>query len=99
MNVRRTDCWLAFHSSILRGGRRYFGFRQLRVVTSRKIEKPNVNPFPLPGIPHGAPLGRRTRPEAAHAAPEVLWYVVAPHGSLALSKFEEKKGRHISDSV
>ena len=29
------------------------------------------NPFPLPGIPHGAPLGRRTRPEASHAAPEV----------------------------
>ena len=45
-----------------------------------------LNPFPyLPycvqlsvaryvaGIPHGAPLGRRTRPEAAHAAPEVPW--------------------------
>ena len=23
---------------------------------------------------HGAPLGRRTRPEAAHAAPEIPWY-------------------------
>ena len=32
-----------------------------------------VNPFPYPGIPHGGPLGRRTRPEAAHAAPEVPW--------------------------
>ena len=32
-----------------------------------------INPFPTPGIPHGGPLGRRTRPEAAHAAPEVRW--------------------------
>ena len=26
-------------------------------------------PLPTPGIPHGGPLGRRTRPEAAHAPP------------------------------
>ena len=32
-----------------------------------------LNPFPDPGIPHGGPLGRRTRPAAAHAAPEVPW--------------------------
>ena len=32
-----------------------------------------LNPLPTPGIPHGAPLGRRTRPAAAHAAPEVPW--------------------------
>ena len=32
-----------------------------------------INPFPPPGIPHGAPLGRRTRPAAAYAAPEVPW--------------------------
>ena len=31
------------------------------------------NPFPYPGIPHGGPLGRRLRPEAAHADPEVPW--------------------------
>ena len=31
------------------------------------------NPFPATEIPHGAPLGRRTRPAAAHAAPEVPW--------------------------
>ena len=24
-------------------------------------------------LPHGGPLGRRTRPEAAHTAPEVPW--------------------------
>ena len=30
-------------------------------------------PFPYPGIPHGGPLGRRTRPAAAHAAPEAPW--------------------------
>ena len=39
--------------------------------TSRKI----LNPLPTPGIPHGGPLGRRTRPEAAHAAPEVPVHV------------------------
>ena len=32
-----------------------------------------VNPFPYPGIPQGGPLGRRLRPEAAHADPEVPW--------------------------
>ena len=32
VNVRRTDCWLADYSSILRGGRRYFGFRQLYCI-------------------------------------------------------------------
>ena len=31
------------------------------------------NPFPPPGISHGGPLGRRTRPAAAQAAPEVPW--------------------------
>ena len=31
------------------------------------------NPLPDPGFPHGGPLGRRTRPAAAHAAPEVPW--------------------------
>ena len=33
-----------------------------------------VNPLPSPGISHGRRLGRRSRPAAAGAAPEVPWY-------------------------
>ena len=29
--------------------------------------------LPTAGISHGGPFGRRTRPEAAHAAPKVPW--------------------------
>ena len=33
-----------------------------------------LNPLPDPGISHGRRLGRRSRPAAAGAAPEVPWY-------------------------
>ena len=42
-------------------------------VIGTDLDRPVLNPFPAPGIPHGGPLGRRLRPEAAHAAPEVPW--------------------------
>ena len=43
------------------------GSRTYEVVYDR------VNPLPTPGISHGRRLGRRSRPAAAHAAPEVPW--------------------------
>ncbi len=53
--------------------KRYFvmqlGLRLLRNTTVAA----RFNPLPPPGISHGGPLGRRTRPAAAHAAPEVPW--------------------------